>query len=126
MPDFILPSGSQAINAGLDLSKSFTINGVTYNALPGMTSGYYRGVAPDIGAFEIGASGVIFGDVSGDGSVTTYDAALCSQYSVGLATLTSAQVQRADVTGDGAVSSYDAALIAQYAVGLITKFPVGG
>ncbi|MCX7001586.1 MAG: right-handed parallel beta-helix repeat-containing protein, partial [Candidatus Sumerlaeota bacterium] len=64
-----------------------------------------------------------YGDISGDGQVSAYDAALAGQGSVGLLTLTQEQEQQADVSGDGAVSAYDAALIAQYAVGLIAKFP---
>jgi len=63
------------------------------------------------------------GDVSGDWDISAYDAALASQYSVGLITLTGEQICAADVDGNGEVTSYDAALIAQYAVGLIDRFP---
>jgi hypothetical protein len=72
------------------------------------------------------ATNIIYGDVSGDGNVSAYDASLCAQAAVGLLTLTEDQKTKADVTGDSNVSAYDASLIAQKAVGLITKFPVEG
>jgi len=74
--------------------------------------------------FNATSTSVLYGDVSGDGNITAYDAALAAQTAVGLITLTPEQVIRADVSGDGKVSAYDAALIAQRAVGLIDKFPV--
>lgn len=69
---------------------------------------------------------VLYGDVSGDGGISAYDASLAAQYAVGLITLTADQKTKADVTGDGNVSAYDASLIAQKAVGLISKFPMEG
>lgn len=50
IPDFQLPEGSPAMNAGIDLSSPFTIDGVTYDPLPGMDPGYYSGSKPDLGA----------------------------------------------------------------------------
>lgn len=38
---------------GIDLSKPFTIAGKTYEPLPGMKPGYFRGSAPDLGAFQL-------------------------------------------------------------------------
>ena len=67
---------------------------------------------------------VLYGDVSGNGGISAYDAALAAQYAVGLISLTAEQITAADVSGNGEVSGYDAALIAQYVVGLIDKFPV--
>jgi len=69
---------------------------------------------------------VLYGDVSGDGEVTAYDAALAAQASVSIITLTAEQTVKADVDGNGEVAAYDAALIAQYSVGIINKFPVEG
>jgi len=66
---------------------------------------------------------VLYGDVSGDGEISAYDAALTAQAAVELSTLTAEQGRAADVNGDGEVNAYDAALIAQKAVGLIDKFP---
>lgn len=51
-PDFTNIIGTEIINAGIDVSKSFTLGGVNYQALPGISSDYYDGV-PDIGAFEL-------------------------------------------------------------------------
>jgi hypothetical protein len=82
-----------------------------------------QGSAWDIGAYEYVAS-VTYGDVSGDGSIDAYDAALVAKHSVGLITLSPEQQQKAEVSGDGLIDAYDAALIAKRAVGLIDKFPV--
>jgi hypothetical protein len=73
--------------------------------------------------YKFSTSDVIFGDISGEGDITAYDAALAARIAVGLDELGD-KLQKADVSGDGQVTAYDAALIAQKAVGLITKFPV--
>jgi hypothetical protein len=52
LPDFQLPANSAARNAGIDLSKSFNINGKIYAALPGMDLGYFKGTYPDLGAIN--------------------------------------------------------------------------
>ncbi|MEI8012433.1 MAG: dockerin type I repeat-containing protein, partial [Candidatus Omnitrophota bacterium] len=57
------------------------------------------------------------GDVSGDGKITMYDAALVLKYTVG-GTLTPAQQTQADINGDAKVDATDAYSIAQKAVGL--------
>ena len=49
---FILPADSPARSAGLDLSRSFVLNGKTYQPLPGMEPGYYSGSAPHMGAVQ--------------------------------------------------------------------------
>ena len=64
-----------------------------------------------------------YGDVSEDGTVSTYDAALILQYVVSLISLSPSQQQAAEVSDNGTISAYDAALILQYVVGLITSFP---
>ena len=55
VPDFLLVGsndenmpGTDALDAGIDVSEDFK----GYSALPGMESGYYSGLAPDIGAYE--------------------------------------------------------------------------
>ena len=66
------------------------------------------------------------GDVSGDGNITAFDAALILQVVVGILNLGDTEyltLERADVTGNGVVSALDAALVLQYTVGLITEFP---
>ena len=97
IPDFVLPSGSEAIDAGIDLSRQFAIDGVAYPGLPGMNEGYFSGSAPDIGACEYNPQGAVEEDISGDGTITAYDAALALEQ------------------GRGAL---EAALIAQQAVAL--------
>jgi hypothetical protein len=52
LPNFRLPSNSDAIDAGIDLSRPFVVNGRVHSPLPGMSPGYYRGSAPDMGAIE--------------------------------------------------------------------------
>jgi hypothetical protein len=68
----------------------------------------------------------LYGDVTGDGRVTTLDAAVVLQASVGLITLTEEQEEMANVSGENGVTAYDASLIMRYVVGLLTKFPVEG
>ncbi len=67
---------------------------------------------------------ILYGDVNGDGNVTSIDASLTARHAVGLIVLTPAQIVAADVNGDGNVTSIDASFIARYSVGLITEFPV--
>ena len=50
--NFTLPASSSAINAGIDLSKNYTINGVTYPALPFMKTGYFKENRPNIGSIQ--------------------------------------------------------------------------
>jgi len=66
----------------------------------------------------------ILGDVSGNGEVTAYDAALVLQHLRGLITLKADQVKRADVDGETGLTANDAKLILKRVVGLIPKFPV--
>lgn len=49
-----LASNSPARAIGVDVSRSFTINGKTFGAMPGFTPGYFRGARPDIGAYQFG------------------------------------------------------------------------
>jgi hypothetical protein len=57
LPSFVLPSGSDARGAGIDVSRAFTIAGYTYPALPGMAPGYFSGARPDQGALQGSQSG---------------------------------------------------------------------
>jgi hypothetical protein len=65
-----------------------------------------------------------YGDVSGDGKITAYDAVLVLQYVLGLIELSDDQQKAARVTDDDNITILDAALILQYITGLITHFPV--
>ena len=80
--------------------------------------------------FTIGATAgePLYGDVSGDGNITAYDASLILRVVVGLLQLGDPDypyltLDRADVTGNGVVSALDAASVLQHSVGLITDFP---
>ncbi len=66
LPDFHLPVDSTARNAGIDLSKTFTIDGVVYNPLPGMETGYFSGSKPDMGAIQFDERTPTFIDVPTD------------------------------------------------------------
>lgn len=77
---------------------------------------------------EIPATGavILWGDVSGDGFVDSYDAALILKYDVMLIGDGDLNLAAADVSGDGIVDSYDASLILKFDVMLIDKFPAQG
>ncbi len=69
-------------------------------------------------------SGVTYGDVNGDGSVSAYDASLILQYVVGNITENDIILSAADVDGNGSITAYDSSLILQRVVGNIDIFPV--
>jgi len=69
---------------------------------------------------------LMYGDVSQNGTVDQFDAALVLQHTVGNRTLTGDSLTVADVSGNGEVSPLDASYILQYSVGLIDEFPVEG
>ncbi|MBT3169625.1 MAG: hypothetical protein HN334_07170 [Candidatus Cloacimonetes bacterium] len=71
-------------------------------------------------------SGILYGDVDGNGEVQAHDASLTLQAACGLIILDEPQIMKADVDGNDEIQSYDASLILQYAVGLIEEFPVEG
>ena len=61
------------------------------------------------------------GDIDSDGKVTSADALMVLQHSVGNITLTSAQIALADINGDKKVNSTDALLILRISTGLDSK-----
>ncbi len=61
------------------------------------------------------------GDVSGNGRVTAFDAALVLRSTVGLIVISDTLI--ADVSGNGTISAFDASLILRFVVGKITIFP---
>ncbi|MBC8231511.1 T9SS type A sorting domain-containing protein [bacterium] len=63
------------------------------------------------------------GDVSLNGTITGYDAALVLQHTVQIFTLTDCQQHAADVNESGEITAYDAAMILQYVVGRIPSLP---
>ena len=64
------------------------------------------------------ASAAVMGDVDGDGAVKASDARLALRASVGLETLTDAQMKVADTDFDGVIKASDARLILRASVGL--------
>lgn len=51
-PNFLLTPGNPCLECGIDLSKYWTIDGITHVALPGMKPGYFNGSKPDLGAIQ--------------------------------------------------------------------------
>ena len=71
---------------------------------------------------------ILYGDVSGNGIVSAFDASLILQAVVGLISLPDPHypqfdILTADVSGNGQITSYDTALVLQHNVGLISCFP---
>jgi hypothetical protein len=71
-----------------------------------------------------------YGDVTGDGRVTVFDARDILSYVVGMITLPDSinhpyfTKAVADVSGNNTISSYDAAIVFQYSLGMLPDFPV--
>jgi hypothetical protein len=65
----------------------------------------------------------LYGDVSLNGEVHTFDAALILQYLVDKIDLNEQQQINADVTLDTTISSLDASIILQYVVGIVDSLP---
>ena len=65
-----------------------------------------------------------YGDVSGDGTISTFDAGLILQWRVRL--LDNIDHEKGDVTGNGETTSHDAALITQWTLDPTVVFPVSG
>ena len=56
LPDITLAPNSPALEAGVDVSKPFTVNGKDYPAFHGFKPGYFKGRAPAAGALQAGES----------------------------------------------------------------------
>jgi hypothetical protein len=104
--------GKEVINVTDD---TFTYGGIGIGVLEDYMVTYYD----DVVVRELRSTG----DVSGDGTISAFDASQILRHVVGLTTLSGEALQVADVSGDGTVTAYDAALILQFSVGLIDKFP---
>ncbi|MEI8012035.1 MAG: dockerin type I domain-containing protein [Candidatus Omnitrophota bacterium] len=119
--DFHLKQGSLAVDGGADIA-SLLPAGVfpQFDFMKDMT-GNSRGQGRgwDIGPYEFSSLPTLLkGDVSGDGRVTMYDAALVLKYTVG-GPLTTAQQSQADINSDTTVDAADARVIARKALGLV-------
>ena len=76
------------------------------------------------GAVTIEEYTIVYGDVSGDGEVSSVDAAMTYAVHNGKLNFSKEQELAADVSGDGEVSSVDAALIYAFHNGKLKQFPV--
>lgn len=104
-----------------DASSTFDLCGLGGNA------GVGDKVSNNVDYVPWATSGIqapLLGDVSLNGRVLAYDAALVLQYAIGAIALTDLQKLVADVSGVGGITSYDASLILQYVAGIIRSFPV--
>ncbi len=67
------------------------------------------------------------GDVSGDGTISAFDASLVLQHVTGIAVLTDpAALYAADASNNGTISAFDAALILQHVAGITQIPPAAG
>lgn len=66
-----------------------------------------------------------FGDVSGNGVISSFDAGLILRHTVEAIQLAPVQARVGNVSGDTTIDPLDASLILQYVVGLIDTFPGG-
>jgi hypothetical protein len=73
---------------------------------------------------SVDVSSVAYGDVTGDGAISAYDASFVLRSAVDLTALPGDSAAAADVTGDGGVSAFDASYVLRHAVDLIGCFPV--
>ncbi|MBI2429564.1 MAG: right-handed parallel beta-helix repeat-containing protein [Ignavibacteriales bacterium] len=77
----------------------------------------------DYRPFFFSRSGILPGDVSGNGLITAFDGSLILRHIVGADSLNSVQQIAANVSGDSTISALDASYILRYVVGLISGFP---
>jgi len=83
-----------------------------------------NGQAADLTNGSVTVRRIVYGDVSGSGTLTAYDVTLILRYVVRLLPVINMQV--GDVTGNGRVSSFDAALVLRKIVFPDYLFPVEG
>ena len=65
----------------------------------------------------------LYGDVSGDGQVSAFDASLTLQHAIGLIVLPENLNEIADVSDNGNISAFDGSMILQEVIELISCFP---
>ena len=92
----------------------------TYTVLVGGTSGDIY-----VGTFSIGKPDVKIGDVDGNNRISSGDASLILEHTVGLTQLTGDAAVAADVDGNNRISSGDASCILAYTVGYTDKDSIG-
>ncbi|MBM4160894.1 MAG: T9SS type A sorting domain-containing protein [Ignavibacteria bacterium] len=108
----------------LTWKPSFADASLTYAISVAVTDGVSTGAGdvPGTDTLSISVSvnrSRVRGDVSGDGSISAFDAALVLQHVTGIARLTdAAALFAADASANGTISAFDAALILQHVAGL--------
>jgi parallel beta-helix repeat protein len=127
-------SGTTRYGYGINNTGSFTVNAT--GSWWGSNSGPYSETLNPTGQGDVVMGNVTFnpwatdnsqnpitGDVSLNGRVSAYDAALTLQEVAAIITFEARQTRAGDVSGDGTVSAMDASYILQFAAGLIQSFP---
>ncbi|MFT5640271.1 MAG: parallel beta-helix repeat protein [Cyclobacteriaceae bacterium] len=127
-------SGTTRYGFGINNTGSFTVNAT--ECWWGDNSGPYHATLNTAGKGDVVMGNVTFdpwatdnslnpitGDVSLNGRVSAYDAALTLQEVAAIITFEARQTRAGDVSGDGTVSAMDASYILQFAAGLIQSFP---
>ena len=109
--------GTRAIYACVNLSSVFYNGEAEDWALVEKDALDFEGVIVKFGTEDL------FGDVTGDGKVTSLDAAYILRYDAGTSNV-DIDLFLADVSGDGKVTSLDAAYILRLDAGLIDELPV--
>ncbi|MFA6261868.1 MAG: right-handed parallel beta-helix repeat-containing protein [Bacteroidia bacterium] len=121
-------------NYGINnVDKSFTINaencwwnennGPTHSSNPGGTGDKVSDEV-DYNPFRIiDAQNPVMGDVSLNGKVQAYDAALILQKAVSIITFNEIQTRVGDVSGSAGITAFDASLVLQFVVDRIHSFP---
>ena len=125
---------TQVSHAAFDVSDIFALD----TREPGSNVGYSnifvldtREVGSNVAysnifTLDTRATVVLYGDVSDNGEVTAFDAALILRHTVKLIALAGRDSVAADVSGVDGISPYDVSLVLQYVVGKIEHFPVEG
>ena len=122
--DTLIYSSYNALSLG-ELIEVQRLTPGTYYARVFGRDGSDGGSNFDGGCFAILISlDMAYGDVSGDGTVSPYDASLVRQHLEGSITLSDMQTTAADVDGVAGLSENDAQQILEFSVGNITSFPV--
>lgn len=111
----------------LSTHKNEALQQVVALAEKAMSKADVDALAPKLAAALAAAEEVgdgLWGDVNGDGKVTTADAATALQFAAELIDEDAINAAVSDVNGDGKVTTADAALILQKCAELLEKFPV--
>ena len=109
--DFTLKTEATTESAAV-YYKNCSVDGVSAQGIDETATFTYGDPLPD-------EPDIMYGDVDGDGAITTFDPVLLNQYFAGLVTA-DALSAGADVDGDGVITTFDPVLINHYFAGLVT------